>query len=73
MGAATTVAASNIPYLRAAKPAAQQVGLCDRIVLLLPDERRCLAILFAIFVPDESLARREFLDEVVSCTARVSG
>jgi Zn-dependent protease with chaperone function len=69
-GAATTVAASNIPYLRAvtpAKPATQQAGLSDRIMLLLPDGRSCLAILFAFFVPDESLARREFLDEVAYC------
>ncbi len=39
-------------------------GLSDRIFLLLPDERSCLAVLFAMFAPTDALKRREYLDAV---------
>ena len=39
-------------------------GPSDRILLLLGDERSCLAALFALFAPAEPLGRRAFLDRV---------
>ncbi len=57
---------SDVSCLAAIGPR-NPTGLADRIMLLLPDERSCLAILFACFVPEEPIPRREFLDEVAYC------
>ncbi len=39
-------------------------GTSDRLMLLLPDERACLAALFLVFAPDEPLRRREWIDRL---------
>ncbi|MEE9320282.1 MAG: M48 family metalloprotease [Granulosicoccus sp.] len=39
-------------------------GLSDRIVLLLPDESSCLAVLFALFASTDPIKRQAFLDAV---------
>jgi len=39
-------------------------GLSDRIILLLPDESSCLAVLFALFASSDPIKRQEFLDAV---------